>query len=486
MRNKVMELITMANVKLYFADRLLLDIPDFKVCSGEKIGIIGDNGSGKTTLFKMIIGDIKADEGNIKVNGIPNYCEQFYSVTHSMSIMSREQSVNNYRYIGKNCKIYSGGEIKRFQLAYIFSQYADVYLLDEPTGNLDYDGIKLLIENLKNLNTYLLISHDRTLLNQCCNKIVEISNSKLNIYEGNYSSYEYQKKLKEERNQFEYIQYITKKKRLQKEYLEKTVRAKKIAKKPKNKGKCIGKECGTKSYSSKAKNMEKSAQVAIKKIEMLEKKEKPVESPKIKMDFRLTNPPENNRCIIQISDLCYKINTKKLFEKFNLSIYNREKVAILGNNGTGKTTLLNFIVDGHPSIRTISNVRFGYLKQNFNNISLDKTVLENVMLYSVQRMEVVCTILARLLFFEDSLHLKADKLSGGERVRLSIAQIIVSDANVLVLDELTNYLDLNSRLVVEEVLKEYPGTILFTSHDIMFVDAIATRKIYLDKKLQYI
>ena len=203
MRNKVMELITMANVKLYFADRLLLDIPDFKVCSGEKIGIIGDNGSGKTTLFKMIIGDIKADEGNIKVNGIPNYCEQFYSVTHSMSIMSREQSVNNYRYIGKNCKIYSGGEIKRFQLAYIFSQYADVYLLDEPTGNLDYDGIKLLIENLKNLNTYLLISHDRTLLNQCCNKIVEISNSKLNIYEGNYSSYEYQKKLKEERNQLQ-------------------------------------------------------------------------------------------------------------------------------------------------------------------------------------------------------------------------------------------------------------------------------------------
>lgn len=474
-----MELVTMTNVKLYYADRLILNIPNFKIHKGDKIGIVGDNGTGKTSLFKLITGDIEIDEGTIKVSATLNYCKQFIDDSISLPTQSREQSINCHKFIGNRSEIFSGGERQRFQLACFFSKQADLFLLDEPTSNLDYSGVVSLKESLEQLDTYLLISHDRILLNQSCNKIVEISNSTLISYDGNYSIYEYQKKITEERKLFEYTQYITEKKKLEKVYLEKTAKARKIAKKPKDRGKCISKECGTKSFSSKAKNMEKSAQVALKKIDMLEKKEKPLQTPRIKMDFRLTNPPQNNKCIIQISDLCFQYNTNILFQNLNISIYNREKVAILGDNGTGKTTLLNFIVDGHPAIRTNPRIKFGYLKQNYTNIDLSKTVLENVVLQSVQKTEVVRTILARLLFFEKSLNLKAGKLSGGEMVRLSLAKIIVSDANVLILDEPTNYLDLNSRIAVEEVLKEYPGTILFTSHDITFVESIATRTFYL-------
>lgn len=227
--------------------------------------------------------------------------------------------------------------------------------------------------------------------------------------------------------------------------------------------------------------MEKSAKVALKKIEMLEPKEKPKEAPHIKIDFRLTNPPKN-KYVIQINDLCYGYNSNLLFQNLNLSIENREKVAILGDNGIGKTTLINLIVNGHPSIKTAPSVTFGYVKQNFEQLEPSKTVLENAMYDSIQNTCVVRTMLARLLFDEQSLNKKVAVLSGGERIRLSLAKLLVSSANVLVLDEPTNYLDLNSRKAMEEVLQDYSGTILFVSHDITFVDAVATRKVMVKNK----
>lgn len=475
-----MELITITNVKLYFGDRLLLDIPNFKIYTGDRIGIVGANGSGKSTLLNLLSGDLKSDEGNIQVNGSITYCKQFFENNLYVADAIKHRK-NEMKFGVSNSNNHSGGERQRVQLSEIFSNYADIYFFDEPTSNLDYSGILLLKDELAKLNTFLLVSHDRALLNECCNKIIEISDSILTLYEGNYTTYEYQKKLMIERKSFEYKQYITEKKRLQTEYIAKSAKAKKIAKKPKDRGQRIGKECGTKSFSSKAKNMEKSAKAALKKIEMLDPKEKPKEIPKMKIDFRLTNPPKN-KYIIQINDLCYGYNSNLLFNHLNLSIENREKVAILGDNGIGKTTLLNLIVNGHPSIKTAPSVTFGYIKQNFEHLEPSKTVLENAMYDSIQNTCVVRTILARLLFDEQSLNKKATVLSGGERVRLSLAKLLVSSANVLVLDEPTNYLDLNSRKAIEEVLQDYMGTILFVSHDITFVDAVASRKLLLNEQ----
>lgn len=480
---KAMELITIANVKLYFGDRLILDIPNLKIHKGDRIGIVGANGSGKSTLLNLLSGSVQCDAGVIHVNGTIAYCRQFFKNTPYVADTVKQKK-NGMKFGVIDSENHSGGEKQRVQLSEIFSNNADIYFLDEPTSNLDYKGILLLKDELAKRNTFLLVSHDRALLNECCNKIIEISDATLILYEGNYAAYEYQKKLHADRKAFEYNQYIKEKKRLQTEYIEKSAKAKRIAKKPKDRGQRIGKECGTKSFSSKAKNMEKSAKAALKKIEMLEQKEKPKEDPAIKIDFRLTNPPKN-KYVIQIDNLCYGYDSKILFDHLNLSIRNGEKVAILGDNGAGKTTLLNLIVNGHPSIRTVPGAVFGYVGQHYEQLDLSKTVLENAMHDAVQNTQTVRTILARLLFDERSLNRKANVLSGGERVRLSMAKLLVSNANMLILDEPTNYLDLNSRKAVEKVLQDYMGTILFVSHDITFVDAIASRRLLLSgQKIQ--
>lgn len=238
-----MELITITNVKLYFGDRLLLDIPNFKIYTGDRIGIVGANGSGKTTFLNILSGELESDEGNIRVNGTITYCKQFFEkdIIVEDAVWHKK---NKMKFGVSDEDNHSGGEKQRVQLSEIFSNYADIYFFDEPTSNLDYSGILLLKKEFVKLNTFLLVSHDRALLDECCTKIVEISDSKLTLYEGNYTAYEYQKKQMVERKSFEYQQYVTEKKRLQEEYIAKTSKAKKMAKKPKDRGQLIKCEGG--------------------------------------------------------------------------------------------------------------------------------------------------------------------------------------------------------------------------------------------------
>ena len=277
------------------------------------------------------------------------------------------------------------------------------------------------------------------------------------------------------------LQYNQEKKRLMSIYHDKLTKANKIAKKPKDPGKRISKECGSKSFSSKAKSTEKAAQVALKKINMLEKKEKPTQVSQIKLDFRLTTPPRN-QYILQINDLTFGYDSNLLFNHLNLTIKNKEKVAILGKNGIGKTTLLDLIYNGHEAIKVVPNANLGYFKQDISQLNDSTSVLENAKYDSIQNEYIVRTMLARLLFDEQSLSKKVNVLSGGEKIRLALAKLIVSNANVLILDEPTNYLDLPSRTALETVLQDYSGTIVFVSHDISFVNAIATKFYIIENK----
>ena len=477
-----MNLISITNLKLYFGERLILDIPDFKIYKGDKIGIVGANGAGKSTLLNVLNGDLNSNTGTIKVNASISYYKQFHddeipdSISSNCMKEAKRFKVNFY-----DSNLYSGGEKNRLRLAKVFSDDSDLYFFDEPTSNLDYQGILLLKHELSRINSFLLVSHDRLLLNECCNKIIEIFDSKLSIYEGNYDAYILQRDMEYKRALSEYEKYEKEKKRLLSVYQDKLIKAQKIAKKPKDRGQRIGKECGTKSFSSKAKNMQKSALAVRKKADMLEVKSKPKELPRLKIDFRLTNPPRN-KYIIEINDLSFGYDSHIIFENINLRVKNGEKIAILGDNGVGKTTLLNLIVEDYSAIRRVPAVKYGYFSQGFEQLDFSKTVLENAMRDSVQNICIVRTMLARLLFPESSLAKCVRLLSGGECIRLALVKLIVSDANVLILDEPTNYLDLISREAIEKVLQEYIGTIIFASHDITFVDAIATQKFLIKDK----
>lgn len=209
------------------------------------------------------------------------------------------------------------------------------------------------------------------------------------------------------------------------------------------------------------------------RLDKLEVKEKPKEIPKIKLDFSLTNPPES-KVVISADRLSFSYGSKKVFDKAGFKVLNGSKTAMWGENGTGKSTLLNLIYkNADRSIYIAPKAKIGYFHQDFENLDYNKSVLENVMRNSVQNQTVARTILARLLIRNDDVNKKVGCLSGGEKVKVSFAKLFVSDANVLLLDEPTNYLDMTSMEALENVLCEYEGTILFVSHDSAFVNAVA-------------
>lgn len=211
------------------------------------------------------------------------------------------------------------------------------------------------------------------------------------------------------------------------------------------------------------------------RLEKLEIKEKPKELPKIRLDFSMTNPPEN-RVVISTDRLSFSYGSKKIFDKTCFSIPNGSKTALWGENGTGKSTLLNLIYKNlNDGIRIVPKAKLGYFHQTFENLEYNKTVLENVMRDSVQSQTTARTILARLLIRTDDVYKDIQCLSGGERIKVSFAKLFVSDANVLLLDEPTNYLDMLSVEALESVLCEYEGTVLFVSHDRAFVNSVADR-----------
>ena len=328
------------------------------------------------------------------------------------------------------------------------------------------------------METFVVVRHDRALMNEVCNKIVEISDGKLTEYNGNYEDYHKQKTALKPRQWAEYEQYTVEKKRLTEVYHEKKNVARDMTKKPVNMSYSEFKMrnfIGHHMPCDRALNMEKSAANVLKRIEHMEVKEKPRELPKIRPDFRLTNPPENP-IVIRGEHITFGYGEKLLYEDASFAIKNRSKVAILGENGVGKTTLLNMILD-RKQISVVPAAKPGYIRQNMSQIDLEKTVLQNAMDVSIQSRDITRTILARLLLSERDMNKKAGELSGGERMKLAFAMLFVSDVNLLILDEPTNYLDLPSMEALETLLREYEGTLVFVSHDMEFVENVATERL---------
>ena len=467
------------NITMSFGTRDLFHIDKLEVYEGDKIGLVGLNGSGKSTLLRLINGDITTDEGRIKLNCTPTYFAQL-SDEHNNNIADpKELSLFGVQELVIQ-DITSGGENTRLRLAELFSERGTLLLLDEPTSHLDEDGFEYLDQRLASIDSFILVSHDRELLDRRCNIILEIEDGEILTYSGNYSSYCEQKKQAFERASFEYEQYTDEIKRLSFAYRKKKEQAKKAAKKPRglssSEAKAIEFSAPTRSPKGKAKSMERSAENIKKRIEHMDIKEKPRELPQMRPIFSLTDPPRNP-VIIEAEQLSFSYpNGKEVFRNATFRLLRDSRTILLGENGSGKTTLIRLILEG-DLVRIVPKAKIGYLKQDLSDLRPNKTVLENVTETSIQSQSIVRTVLARLLFTADDIRKPVSVLSGGKRVRLAFARILVSSANVLILDEPTNYLDIPSIEAVQSLLSEYEGTMLFTSHDSTFVRAIATNAV---------
>lgn len=464
------------NIKKYYGNRLILDIKDFKAYYGERIGLVGANGAGKTTLLDIAAGRIVPDEGFARLYGDISYITQFEveEIPEADGHMSKEFGLDF-----DSLDTASGGEKTRYKIASCLSENSSILLADEPTSNLDIQGIELLEEKLDRFKGLILIvSHDRELLDKLCSKIIEIEDGGLKEYKGSYSQYKRQKDMEIERAQFEYEQYTADKKALEEAISEKKGRANSMRKAPSRMGNSEARLHKMGNQKAKA-NINKAIKAMETRISKLEEKGKPKEQKRAIIDIQDKENPVS-RVLISGKDITKGFNSKELFRDAEFKVINGSKTALIGGNGTGKSTLLKMIVEGNEAIKLANGVKLGYFSQGTDILEEDETILGNVLKESVHPEHFVRTILARLLFRRDDVYKKAGQLSGGERVRTCFARIFCSDANVILLDEPTNYLDIYSLEAVENSLKLYEGTLFFVSHDRKLIGSIADRIISIE------
>lgn len=473
-----MLLAEICGVKKYFGDRLILSVDNFKIYSGDRIGIVGLNGAGKSTFLNILSGNLVPEEGKVEIRASYSYITQLEDeeTLNAEGALASRFGVNHLSSEGN-----SGGEKTRKKIAASLGRNTALIMADEPTSNLDREGIELLQKEFNSFEGALLIvSHDREFLDQVCNSILELEDGRIKIYKGNYSKYKLLKEEERERACFEYEEYSKERQRLEQVISETKEKVRTMRKAPARMGNSEARL--HKMGNQKAKASLDSAVKNIKaRIDKMEVKEKPKELPKVNMDLVSQNKL-HCRIVLSGEKITKAFAKKTIFEDAEFKIINGSKTALIGPNGCGKTTLINMMVKGNENIKAAKGLKIGYFTQNLNMLDLNKSLLENVMEASIQNETFVRTLLARLLFKREDLNKQVELLSGGERVKGALAKIMVSDFNMLILDEPTNYLDIYSLEAVEEALKEYSNTILFVSHDRKFVKNLADHILEIENK----
>lgn len=501
-----------------YNDERLFSNCSFHIEDHEKVAIIGNNGCGKTTLIRMILGLESVDEGVVtfskdKTIGylaqhqddmnqdnsiydellttkahiirmeetlreleaqmhtvqdeaeLKQICERYETLTHSFKLE------NGYAYkseitgvlnglgfeeneFNKSVSTLSGGQKTRVALGKILLTNPDIIFLDEPTNHLDMNSIRWLETYLSNYKgAVVLISHDRYFLDKIVTKVIEIDHTKVYVFSGSYSDYSDKKRMLRISEMNAYLNQQREIKH-QEEVIAKL--------------KSFNREKSIKRAESREK--------ALAKIDVLDK---PIEDNK-QMHFSLIPSRVSGNDVLSINNLQKTYDSHMLFTDLSMDIKRGEHVAIIGKNGTGKTTILKIINDlvtpDHGVIKLGTNVEVGYYDQEHHVLHMDKTVFDEISDdYPDLTGTQIRNTLAAFLFTGDDVFKKISSLSGGERGRVSLAKLMLSTANFLILDEPTNHLDISSKEILEQALNHYEGTVLYVSHDRYFINQTAHR-----------
>ena len=474
MENLVLEL---NHVEKSFMSKNVLTIENLKVYENEKIGIVGGNGEGKSTLLNLIAKKMKPDIGNIHRLIEFEYYEQIKENINPDYTKIDPEHLSRLDVPSHEVAHLSGGEKTRLRLAEYFSTYNLGLLMDEPTTHLDIEGIQFLIDQLKYYyGTLLVVSHNRYFLDEIVDIIWEVDNGKITVYPGNYSIYQElkQQELIEQQNAYE--KFIKEKSRLEQAAKEKQARAEKlsnVSEKQKNRFVKPDRLSSSKQKDTVQKAAHRSAKAIEKRVEQLET------VGKVETDHLIQFPePENlemhNNFPIMGQKISIQKGKKYLFDEANFQLPIGKRIAIVGPNGSGKSTLLNHIITNSEGITLSNKIVFSVYKQMAYQLTEDKTILEFLKQDSHMKEPIIRSILNNLGFEQVEIVKKiVSDLSGGEATRLAIAKLFTDPSNVLILDEPTNFIDVQTIEALEVLMKSYRGTILFTSHDKYFVENVA-------------
>ena len=499
-----------------FGEKVILEDASFHIEEREKAALIGNNGAGKTTLLRIIMEEIHADAGQVVLakDKRIGYLAQYQDVQGHLSVyeelLSTKQYIidmeerlramevqmknasgeeldrlmnsytrlthefeleNGYAYkselmgvlnglgfteedFTKQVATLSGGQKTRVALGKLLISKPDILLLDEPTNHLDMESIAWLETYLLNYpGAVFIVSHDRYFLDKVVTKVIEIDAGQVRMYAGNYSAYA---EKKAQLRDAQYKAYLNQQREIK--HQEAVI------------------------VKLKSFNREKSIKRAESREKMLNKIQridKPVE---VQSQMRLSLEPRvvSGNDVLTVEDLAKSFPQQKLFSNISFQIKRGERVALIGNNGTGKTTMLkilNGLLDADAGSFSLgAKVQIGYYDQEHHVLHAEKTIFEEISdTYPTLTETQIRNMLAAFLFTGDDVFKVISSLSGGERGRVSLAKLMLSEANFLILDEPTNHLDIASKEILEEALNSYTGTVLYVSHDRYFINQTATR-----------
>lgn len=513
--------IELNKIKKNYGLKNILDGFSLELKTGERVALIGQNGSGKSTILKIIAKQESVDSGTINIRngakiGILNQIyenekedisvekflyksfeeilkvekklnkletqmstevnadklekiineygrmQESFSLMGGYEIQERFNKICSRFYINKELlkqsyNLLSGGEKTRVNLAKLLLTQPEILLLDEPTNHLDIHSLEFLEELiLKYKGTVLIVSHDRYFLDKVINKTVLLENGKENIYYGNYS---YFLKEDERRTLAQFENYKNQQKQIEK-MKESILTLRKF-----------GDLAGNEMFFKRAKNIEKR----LEKMEIIDR----VDLNKKSFDLKFNIKKRSGNDVLKLENVEKKFDQKVIFKDANLTLNYGEKAALIGKNGSGKSTLIKMILGQDTNfqgeLKLGTSIKIGYISQNIIFEDNEKTVLDYYLEGNNLSETEARSKLAKYGFRQENTFKRIGKLSGGEKVRIILMKLIQKDINFLILDEPTNHIDIDTREILEEALKEYKGTVLFVSHDRFFINAIANR-----------
>lgn len=513
--------IELNKIKKNYGLKNILDGFSLELKTGERVALIGQNGSGKSTILKIIAKQESVDSGTINIRngakiGILNQIyenekedisvekflyksfEEILKVEKKLNKLETQMStevdadklekiINEYgrmqerfslmggyeiqerfnkicsrfytnkELLKQSYNLLSGGEKTRVNLAKLLLTQPEILLLDEPTNHLDIHSLEFLEELiLKYKGTVLIVSHDRYFLDKVINKTVLLENGKENIYYGNYS---YFLKEDERRTLAQFENYKNQQKQIEK-MKESILTLRKF-----------GDLAGNEMFFKRAKNIEKR----LEKMEIIDR----VDLNKKSLDLKFNIKKRSGNDVLKLENVEKKFDQKVIFKDANLTLNYGEKTALIGKNGSGKSTLIKMILGQDTNfqgeLKLGTSIKIGYISQNIIFEDNEKTVLDYFLEGNNLSETEARSKLAKYGFRQENAFKRIGKLSGGEKVRIILMKLIQKDINFLILDEPTNHIDIDTREILEEALKEYKGTVLFVSHDRFFINAIANR-----------